>query len=183
MRISETSLDGVKLIDLTVVSDERGGFVRVFEEESFSSWELRTSFPHHNVVTNAKRGTLRGLHYQLHPFGETKVIHCLAGEIFDVLVDIRPQSPTYRSWESFTLSAERPQLLYAPEGFAHGYQTLTSNTLVHYLMGNVHAPEFQRGIPWDDPQLNIGWPVEDPILSDADQNHSRLEWSAAWNSP
>ena len=176
MRAQETRLHGVYVIDLEPRLDVRGSFTRVFEEPAFREFGLETYFPHHNLVRNSLPGTLRGLHYQVPPWGETKVIHCVSGEVLDILVDLRRESPSFRAVESFHLSAAQPNLLYVPEGLAHGYQTLRHNSTIHYLMGSVYKPEAQRGIAWDDPLLDIEWPVPNPILSDRDRRHPPLDW-------
>lgn len=183
MDAHSTAIDGTYLIELDPHVDARGSFVRVFEEEDFRNLGLRTRFPHHNLAHNKRRGTLRGLHYQTPPWGEVKVVHCLQGAIFDVLVDIRPDSPTARTSETFHLSAQRPTLLYVPEGVAHGYQTLQDDSTIHYLMGAIYRPDQQRGIAWDEPLLGIEWPLPDPILSEKDRAHPPLDWSTAWPAP
>lgn len=178
MRFHETRLAGVRLIELDVRTDARGWFCRKFDIEAFSEHGLVTNYPHHNMSFNISAGTLRGMHYQLPPKAEVKLIQCLAGSIYDVLVDLRPDSPTYRQWQAFTL--DRPDLLlYAPVGFAHGYQVLQDSSLLYYLMGDTYAPELQRNIRWNDPAIGIDWPMP-PTLSEMDASHPDVDWTSAW---
>jgi len=178
VRFRPTDLDGVFLIDLDVRRDSRGWFCRTFELELFAEQGLATEFPHHNLVFNETAGTLRGLHYQLPPRAEVKVVQCITGAIYDVLVDLRPDSPTYRRWEGFALEGP-DRLLYVPIGFAHGYQVTKDSTMISYLMGDVYAPELQQGIRWDDPSLDITWPVP-PVLNPRDANYPDVDWEEAW---
>ncbi len=123
-----------------------------------------------NLSANHHSATLRGLHYQAEPHGEVKLVRCIRGAIFDVLVDIRPQSPTYLHWQGFELSAENRDSLYIPTGFAHGYQTLLPDSEVFYQVSEYYAPSAGRGLRWDDPRLKIDWPLASPLLSEQDKN-------------
>jgi len=127
-----------------------------------------------NVSYNRLRGTLRGLHYQVSPHEEVKLVRCTAGTVFDVVVDIRPGSPTFRQWLGVELSAGNRKMLYIPEGFAHGFQTLEDDTELFYQMSKVHVPEAARGIKWDDPAIGITWPMAPLVVSGRDQNYPKL---------
>ncbi|MFO7299284.1 MAG: dTDP-4-dehydrorhamnose 3,5-epimerase [Actinomycetes bacterium] len=179
MRFLETGLHGVFLVESDLHADERGWFARSYEEDTFAAHGLATRFPHHNLSYNHSTGILRGLHYQLPPHGEVKVVRCLTGAIYDVVVDLRPASPTHRRWEGFVL--DRPGLaLYVPEGFAHGYQVLEGPALVSYLMGDVYEPSLQRGLRWDDPAIEIDWPMEPKMMTERDAGYPDVDWERAW---
>lgn len=168
MRFNSTQLQGVWRIELEPKVDDRGYFVRTYCEQEFSSHGLNTRWVQCNSTLTKRRGMLRGLHYQLEPRGETKLIRCVAGVVFDVLVDLRPQSPTYRKWQSFELRSDLHEQLYVPIGIAHGFQCLTDNVSLVYQMSDFYVPELARGIRWDDPALNIAWPLRHPELSPRD---------------
>lgn len=171
MRFRETPLAGVLVADLEPHADERGSFTRVWSFDAFEQQGLCTAYPEHSVARNVRRGVLRGLHYQAEPHAETKVIRCVAGTVWDVLVDLRPDSPTHGRWTSFELDGARMQLLYVPPGIAHGYQTLSPVSELHYMISARHEPSASRGIAWNSPQLAIAWPLPDPILSERDRRH------------
>jgi dTDP-4-dehydrorhamnose 3,5-epimerase len=168
LAFAPAALDGVLLIAFDRVIDERGWFVRVFDEDAFAARGLCTAFPHHAQARNTKRGTVRGLHWQSEPHGETKVIHCTRGAAFDVLVDVRPGSPTFGAWAGFELRAEIPNGLYVPAGIAHGYQTLTDDTEFHYLLSERYHPEAARGVAYNSPDLAIAWPQPVSAISERD---------------
>ncbi len=174
MRFASASLAGVIVVEGDVSEDVRGSFARTYCQREFAQAGLNTVWPQHNISHNAKRGTLRGMHYQIPPHGEIKLIRCISGAIFDVLVDVREDSPTFGKWEGFELSAENHRALYVPNGIAHGFQTLTDHAAVLYLMSEFYVPASARGIAWNDPELDIRWPIPDPILSDADRMHPTL---------
>ena len=171
MEIARTAFEDVFLIALRPLKDERGSFARVFSADTFRDHGLCTSYPEHSAACNLKRGILRGLHYQVAPYGEIKVIRCTFGRIFDVLVDIRPTSSTFGQWLSFELDAENPQMLYVPAGIAHGYQTLSDISHIEYLISEPYHAESVSGIKWDSAELAIRWPIADPILSERDRSH------------
>lgn len=175
MRFTPAALSGVFVVETDVSEDARGSFARAFCEREFAAAGLNTKWPQHNLSRNAKRGTLRGLHYQVPPHGEIKLIRCAAGAIFDVLVDLRETSPTFRKWESFELSAANHRALYVPEGIAHGFQTLEDESTVLYLMSEFYVPASARGIAWNDPELGIVWPFVDLVMSEADRAHPALQ--------
>lgn len=169
MTFAPTALEGVLSIGYDPVTDERGWFVRVYDEDAFAARGLCTAFPHHAQARNLRRGTIRGLHWQSEPHAEIKVIRCVRGAAFDVLVDVRPDSPTYGRWAGFELSAERATGLYVPAGIAHGYQTLADDTELHYLLSERYRPDAARGIAFDSPQLAIAWPQAPSVVSERDR--------------
>lgn len=158
MRFTETSLPGAFVIEPEPQRDERGFFARTFCEREFREHGIAMTIRQCNLSGNRARGTLRGLHYQASPHAEAKVVSCLRGAIHDVIVDLRPGSPAYRRYAATELSQENGRLLYVPPGVAHGYQTLTDDTLVYYQMSEYYVPECQRGVRWDDPAFGIAWP-------------------------
>jgi dTDP-4-dehydrorhamnose 3,5-epimerase len=174
LKFLETSLSGLYIIELEPIHDSRGFFARSFCASEFASHGLSKQVAQCNVSSNEKRGTLRGLHFQVAPHEEAKLVRCTQGSIFDVAVDIRTSSPTYLKWFSCELSQLNHQLLYIPEGFAHGFQTLHDNTEVSYTMFEFYHPESAHGLRWDDPALAISWPITDPIISDKDRSYPLL---------
>lgn len=171
MRFIETPLPGAWVIELEELGDERGWFARTFDAEEFESRGLNPAVVQCNASFNARRGTLRGMHYQGEPHGESKVVRCVRGAIFDVAVDLRPDSPTYRGWHGVELSSENRRAFYIPAGLAHGFQTLTDDAEVLYQMGHRYVPEAARGVRWDDPAFAIDWPAVDRerIISEKDR--------------
>ena len=145
--------------------DERGAFARLFCAREFASRGLVDRFVQHSVSLNARRGTVRGLHFQAAPFTETKLVRCVRGAIFDVIVDLRPKSPTFGRWCALDLSASAWTSIYIPEGCAHGYQTLRDDCEVEYLTTPEYAPAAARGIRWDDPAIAIAWPIPDDVIA------------------
>lgn len=158
MRFVETPLPGVWVIELDLVEDDRGWFARTFDVAEFAARGLDANVVQCNASFNARRGTLRGMHYQAEPYGEPKLVRCVRGAIFDVALDLRPQSNTYRRWHAVELTIENHRALYLPQGVGHGFQTLTDNCEVWYQMGREYVPEASRGVRWDDPQFTIEWP-------------------------
>jgi dTDP-4-dehydrorhamnose 3,5-epimerase len=156
---TESVLAGAFLIGLEPERDERGFFARSWSRAEFARHGLDGDLSVTAISFNHRRGTLRGLHYQIKPFEEAKLVRCTAGAIYDVIVDLRPSSPTYRRWVAYELSAENRHLLFAPQGFAHGFQTLVDDTEVLYQMTATYSPAHARGIPWDDAGLAIEWPA------------------------
>ena len=170
MRLVETSIAGAWLIELQPISDDRGSFARVWCEETLAARGLNGRFRQCNAAVSRKRGTLRGLHYQAAPHEEVKLMRCVRGAIFDVIADIRPESPTYLKWFGVELTAGNDRMLYVPEGCAHGYQTLVDDTEVVYPVTAVYNPSAERGIRWNDPAFGIEWPeAADRQLSPKDQ--------------
>jgi dTDP-4-dehydrorhamnose 3,5-epimerase len=175
VRFIETELSGAFLVELERVSDERGFFARTWCSAEFEARGLIGSLAQCNISYNRRRSTLRGLHFQVAPDEEAKLVHCTRGAIFDVIVDLRPESPTQYRWTSVELSAENHTMLYVPERFAHGFQTLVDDTEVLYQMTAEFRQASGRGLRWDDPFLAISWPIPNPILSARDASHPLLE--------
>ncbi len=168
MIFTETHLAGAFWVDLSPIADERGFFARSFCREEFAGRGLKSEVAQCNVSFNKKRGTLRGMHFQLAPKSEAKLVRCTAGAIYDVIIDLRPGSSTYCRWFAAELSAENRRGLYIPEGFAHGFQTLRDDCEVFYQMFEFYAPEFASGVRWNDPAFAIQWPIPDPVISAKD---------------
>jgi dTDP-4-dehydrorhamnose 3,5-epimerase len=164
MRFTELELAGAWLIEIEPHWDERGFFARTYCAREFAEHDLVPVIAQSSTSFNAKRGTVRGMHYQAAPHSEEKVVRCTAGSIFDVIVDIRPDSPTYSRWCGVELTGENRRMLYVPAGFAHGFQTLTGDTEVLYQISAEYAPEASHGIRWADPSLNIAWPITAGVI-------------------
>jgi len=168
MQFHPTTLPGVWMIELEPREDERGFLARTYCEEEFGNRGLGVHWPQCNLTLTKRRGMVRGLHYQAAPKSEAKLIRCVAGAVWDVVVDLRPDSSTFGQWESFELTGENHRQLYVPGNFAHGFQCLTDNCQLFYQMSESYVPELARGVRWDDPQLRIPWPVPEPALSARD---------------
>jgi dTDP-4-dehydrorhamnose 3,5-epimerase len=172
MVFTETKLKGAFVIDLERDEDERGFFARTFCVEEFQARGLNARLVQCSVSFNIARGTLRGLHYQVPPQAECKLVRVTRGAIFDVIVDLRPASPTFKQYFALELTAENRRQVYVPEGFAHGFQTLEDNTEVFYQMSAPHAPALARGVRWNDPVFGIEWPdVERRVMNERDTNY------------
>ncbi|BBI36169.1 dTDP-4-dehydrorhamnose 3,5-epimerase [Cohnella abietis] len=174
MKIVEGKLAGVKLIEPVVFEDNRGFFMESYHADRFASLGITVSFLQDNHSLSKHKGVLRGLHYQLLPKGQSKLVRVTTGAIYDVVVDIREGSPTFGQWEGFELTAENKRQLFIPQGFAHGFCTILPNTEVLYKVDGLYSAEHDRGIAWNDPAIGISWPVEQPILSDKDSKHPLL---------
>lgn len=159
MIFTELALKGAFLVEPERQEDERGFFARTFCVEEFAARGLNTTIAQCSVAFNRRRGTLRGLHYQAAPHEEAKLVRCTAGAAFDVIVDMRPGSPTFKHWLGAELSSHNRTMIYLPEGFAHGFQTLADDTEVFYQISTQYVAEAARGIRWDDPELGIRWPA------------------------
>lgn len=168
MRFLPTLLKDAILIELDKRVDARGFFARTFCEQEFAAAGLQNRFVQANSSGNPRAGTLRGLHYQIAPYAEIKVIRCTRGAIFDAIIDLRLGSPTYGQWQGFELDAARGTMLYVPEGFAHGYQTLLNDTEVAYQVSREYTPGAEAGIRYDDPGFGITWPLLPTSLSEKD---------------
>jgi dTDP-4-dehydrorhamnose 3,5-epimerase len=169
---TETKLKGAYIIEPECLDDERGFFARTFCRKEFEKHGLNPSVAQCNISYNRKKGTLRGMHYQVSPYGEAKLVTCFAGSIYDVIIDLRPDSTTYCDWLATELSAHgRRNMLYIPEGFAHGFQTLEDNSEVFYQMSQFYVPGSAKGVRWNDPAFAIRWPECPPILSDRDKSY------------
>lgn len=171
MLFKETPLPGAYIIDLKKVGDERGFFARLFCQEEFAAHGLERRCLQANNSFSCDKGTLRGLHYQLAPKSETKVVRCIQGSIYDVILDIRHESPTFGKSFGAVLTQENRSMMYVPQGFAHGFLTLSQNAEVLYLVSESYSKELERGIRWDDPAFNIQWPEVPQIISERDRTH------------
>lgn len=168
MEIKPLKLAGTFEIIPKVIGDARGYFTETYVEKIFAESGLQTAWAQENQSLSARRGTLRGLHLQAPPFAQTKLVRAVAGEILDVFVDIRKNSPTFGQWDSVRLSGENCCSVYIPHGFAHGFVTLAENSIVQYKVDNIYSREHERGIFWNDPSIGINWETDDPFLSDKD---------------
>jgi dTDP-4-dehydrorhamnose 3,5-epimerase len=166
----ETELKDAYIIDLEQKQDHRGFFARTFCAQEFEAHGLKPTVAQCNLSFNYKKGTLRGMHYQSLPAAETKLVRCTQGAIYDVIIDMRPESPTYLQYIGVELTAENHRALYVPEMFAHGYQTLTESAEVAYQVGEFYTPGYERGLRYDDPFFNIQWPLEVTDISEKDKN-------------
>ncbi|MHB8846766.1 MAG: dTDP-4-dehydrorhamnose 3,5-epimerase [Nitrospirota bacterium] len=171
MIFTPLSLPGACIVDIQPLTDDRGFFARSFCRNEFAGHKLRTDVVQCNISFNAKRGTLRGMHFQADPKAEAKLVRCTRGRIYDVIIDLRPGSATYCQWEAVEMSGSDRRALYVPEGFAHGFQTLEDETEVFYQMFEFFLPEHARGVRWDDPAFGIRWPLPEPIMSEKDRSY------------
>jgi dTDP-4-dehydrorhamnose 3,5-epimerase len=158
VKLIETPLQGAYVVELEPLRDERGWFARTFDAETFAGLGLDPSVSQCNTSFNERAGTLRGMHFQAEPHGEAKLIRCTRGAVYDVIVDLRPGSPSFRAWFGLELRADGTASLFAPAGLAHGFQTLEDASEVHYQMGHHYVPAAARGVRWDDPAFGIEWP-------------------------
>jgi dTDP-4-dehydrorhamnose 3,5-epimerase len=170
MKFVCTPLEGAYVIELEPVFDERGFFARTWCREEFLAHGLNPNFTQCSISLNKRKGTLRGLHYQDKPYQEAKLVRCSSGAICDVIVDLRPASPSYAKWLAVELTAANHKMIYAPEGFAHGFQTLADDSEVFYHITESYQPQYARGVRWDDPLFGIEWPNKDPIISARDKS-------------
>ena len=175
MRFGATAIDGAMIVELDKHEDERGYFARTFCEEEFARAGLEMRVVQTNISHNPRRWTLRGMHYQAEPHGEPKIVHCVRGRIFDVAVDLRPQSPTYRRWAGAELDPDNNRLFYIPRGCAHGFLTLEANSDIVYLMGAPYVAGSGRGVRWDDPAFGIEWPGTPVDMSERDATYEWIE--------
>lgn len=171
MIFTETKLSGVFVVESEVLEDERGFFARSWCAREFEARGLQEDFVQCNISFNKKKGTLRGMHYQAAPHREVKLVRCTRGAIYDVVIDLRANSPTFTQWISITLTADNHRSAYVPEGFAHGFQSLEDCTEVFYQMSEFHAPEYARGVRWDDSAFAIEWPPGERTISKRDQGY------------
>jgi dTDP-4-dehydrorhamnose 3,5-epimerase len=171
VQFREAPLGGAYVIDLDRHEDDRGFFARSYCEREFAAHGLPTAWPQSNLSRNARAGTLRGMHYNLAPHGEAKVVRCASGAIWDAIVDLRPASPTRLRWFGLELSAESGRALFVPEGFAHGFITLRDGTDVSYQMGRLFEAGAARGLRWDDPRVGIDWPLAPIVISERDRTY------------
>jgi dTDP-4-dehydrorhamnose 3,5-epimerase len=169
MIFAETKLKGAFVIEPERLQDERGFFARTWCKREFEHHGLNPNLVQCNISFNKRKGTLRGMHYQGALHEEAKLVRCTLGGIYDVIIDLRPKSKTFGQWLAIELTSQNRKMLYVPEGFAHGFQTLEDNTEIFYQMSEFYAPESARGVRWNDPQFNIFWPVDQPAISKKDQ--------------
>ncbi|MEK4372161.1 dTDP-4-dehydrorhamnose 3,5-epimerase [Paenibacillus sp. BGI2013] len=174
MKVTPLKLQGASLLEPMVHGDHRGFFMESYNDQHMQQHGLNYHFVQDNQSLSAQAGVLRGLHYQLNPKAQTKLIRVISGGIYDVIVDIRRGSPTFGQWEGFILSEHNYRQLLVPKGFAHGFCTLVPNTQVLYKVDEYYSPEDDRGILWNDPALGIDWPISNPILSVKDEKHPIL---------
>ncbi|MFA6160302.1 MAG: dTDP-4-dehydrorhamnose 3,5-epimerase [Parcubacteria group bacterium] len=175
MEFIKTTLKDAYLIKPQVFGDNRGFFLESYSKKKFEKEGIGAEFVQDNHSKSEKKGTLRGLHFQLPPYTQAKLIRVVSGKILDVIVDLRRNSETFGKWEAFELSAENFQMLFVPQGFAHGLMTLEDNTEVLYKADNFYEPANEGGIAWNDPDLKINWPLENPILSERDSKWPNLK--------
>ena len=180
MKFTETKLTGSFLIELDYLSDERGDFARSYCVREFSELNLHSTFVQHNISRNIHQRTIRGLHFQKPPYQEVKVVQCIRGAVFDVIVDLREHSPTRGQWVGVHLDAKEHRMLYIPKGFAHGFQTLEDHSELLYMMGEYYIAGQEAGVRWSDPALDIQWPYSaDTIVSSRD-NELPLLSGVSW---
>jgi dTDP-4-dehydrorhamnose 3,5-epimerase len=169
MKFKETKLKGLYIIELEPKIDERGYFMRTFCENELRKNSLQFTIIQVNQTLTKKRGAIRGMHFQKPPKAENKIVQCLKGAIFDVAIDLRENSATYGQWVAEELTEDNKKIFLIPRGFAHGFQTLTDNCEVQYLMSEFYSPEQASGVRWNDPSFNIKWPIKNPVLSEKDK--------------
>lgn len=178
MRFTEGPLPGTWVIELDQLADDRGWFARTFDAEEFETRGLEPATVECSISFNLRRDTLRGMHFQAAPHGESKLVRCIRGAIFDVAVDLRPDSPTFRSWHGVQLDADNRRAFYIPIGLAHGFQTLRDDTEVLYQIGQPHVEEAARGVRWDDPAFGVEWPAVESqrTISERDRTYPDFRW-------
>jgi dTDP-4-dehydrorhamnose 3,5-epimerase len=177
MIFTETKLIGAYIIEINKIEDERGFFGRSWCKNEFDKYHLNTNVVQANVSLSKHKGTLRGMHFQKNPYQETKLIRCSRGSIFDVIIDLRPSSPTFMQWFGIELTQDNYKMLYVPENFAHGILTLQDNTEVSYFVTQFYTPGAEGGIRWNDPAIGIQWPVSPTIITEKDNNHPNFNSS------
>ena len=175
MIFTETRLQGAVVVDLEPIADGRGFFARSWCRKEFEKNGLNTDLAQCNLSFNHRKGTVRGMHFQLAPYREVKLVRCIRGAIYDVIIDLRKDSVTFKSWIGVELSADNRTMLYVPEGFAHGYQTLVDNSEVFYQTTQFYHPDAERGCRWNDPAFGIQWPLEVTQISHKDTNYPDIE--------
>ncbi|MDR3013573.1 MAG: dTDP-4-dehydrorhamnose 3,5-epimerase [Chitinispirillales bacterium] len=175
MKFINTGIGGLILIEPRVHNDHRGFFLESYSAKTFAEAGIDCVFVQDNHSKSTAKGVIRGLHFQTAPYEQSKLVRVIRGAIFDVAVDLRPESPTYGQWKGFELTERNFNMLFIPKGFAHGFCTLEENTEIVYKVDNPYSPNHDTGIIWNDPALAIDWPVDEPVLSDKDRNLGRLE--------
>lgn len=170
MVVNKTKIEGLYLIDLVQKNDDRGYFTRVFANDELINNGIKFNIVHINRSLTKQKGTIRGMHFQKKPKEEDKIVQCFSGSIFDVVVDLRKNSETYKQWMGIVLTADDKKQVLIPKGCAHGFQTLERNTVVEYFVSERYSPENEDGIRWNDPVFNIKWPIANVIVSKKDKN-------------
>lgn len=171
MIFRELALKGAFLIEPERLTDERGFFARIWCRKEFQAKGLNCDSAQASISFNRERGTLRGMHYQAPPHEEARLVRCTMGAVYDVIIDLRSESPTFCRWEAFEISAQNRLMLYVPEGFAHGFITLADESEVEYHMSEFYAPDYARGVKWNDAAFSIRWPMEPRVISPRDLNY------------
>jgi len=171
MEFHPTPLPGAYLIDLEKKGDERGFFARVFCTKEFGNLGLESNFIQVNNSLSALKGTLRGIHYQLAPKSEVKLVRCIRGALYDLILDLRQDSKTFGQWFGAQLTAENRRMMYVPRGFGHAFLTLEDHTEALYMVSEGYSPEHERGLRWNDPRFSIAWPEAPTVVSEKDKNH------------
>jgi len=172
---TETELKGAFVIDVEKLDDERGFFARTWDKEEFEKHGLNSNVTQCSISVNKKKGTIRGMHYQSKPYEESKIVRCTKGKIFDVIIDLRLNSRTFKKWFGIELSADNYICMYIPEGFAHGFQTLEDDSEVFYKISESYEPEYSKGIRWNDDFFKIKWPLVPTIISKKDKKFSKFD--------
>ncbi len=174
MIFTETKLKGAYLIDIQKLEDERGFFARTWCEHEMADHGIDMHIVQANTSLNLKKGTLRGMHFQKSPYEEAKLVRCIRGSIYDVIVDLRTESPTFKKWFGVELTADNYKMIYIPERFAHGFITLEDNSEITYMMSQFYTPGYEAGFRWNDPAINIQWPMNAVVISEKDRNLPEL---------
>lgn len=171
----EADLRGAYIIEPEPFADNRGFFARIWCQREFSARGLAAELKQTNISFNNRAGTLRGMHYQVAPYQETKLVRCTKGAIYDVIIDLRPESPTFMQWMGAELSDSNHKMLYVPKDFAHGFQTLTDDVEISYQVSEFYTPGAERGIRWDDPSFGVAWPLPVSVISEKDASWPKFE--------
>lgn len=175
MIFTETKLKGVFIIELEKLEDERGFFARTWDKKTFEEYGLNSKVVQCSISFNKLKGTIRGMHFQIPPYEESKIVNCIKGKIFDVIIDMRSDSETFKKWISIELSDLNKKMIYIPEGCAHGFQTLEDNTLVYYQISEIYSPDHARGVRWDDKAFQIEWPYKKTVISKKDSSYQSFQ--------
>ena len=174
MKFTEIYLKGAFVIEVDKLEDDRGFFGRIWCEKEFKKNNLNTNIVQSNVSLSLKKGTIRGLHFQRSPFQETKLVRCTKGSVYDVIIDLRPESPTFKKWFGVKLTEDNHKMIYVPENFAHGFLTLEDNSEVYYLVTQFYTKEAEVCLRWNDPAFDIQWPTEVKVISEKDKSHANF---------
>lgn len=179
MIFEKTKIEGLYIINPEFKSDNRGFFTRIFCQKEFEKVRLQFKIVQASLSMTRRKGTIRGMHFQKEPYEEGKIVQCLKGSIYDVVIDLRPASKTFGKWISAELNEKNKKMFYIPKGFAHGFQTLVENCLIQYLMSEFYKPEHTSGVVWNDPYFNIDWPIKKPVLSIKDKEWPFLNYDSS----